>query len=223
MLARTIGAPGAITALFTYRGADKLANVQEADLEIRTKDPRNTIQYTNQPSYTDDGDDVPEATQNATMPGGLDWTAWAVHRLDWTPTNTIWYVDGVQVSNISFQTPRDASKVILNAWSDGGEWSGNMTQFDAAYLQIQWLDVAFNSTDSGKAVKRREGRSSDVGPGGALVGRAAEQGSCKVVCSIDQTTNLGQPVMLWNNGAGRRLVGWGPVVGMVLLFGLGLM
>ena len=229
MLARTIGAPGAITALFTYRRADKLADIQEADLEIRTKDPRNTIQYTNQPSYTEDGDDIPEATQNISMPGGQDWTAWAVHRLDWTPTSTIWYIDGVQVSNIRFQTPRDASKVILNAWSDGGEWSGNMTQFDAAYLQIQWLDIAFNNTESKKAEKRsseeKDVRSSDVGPAGPLVGRAAEQGSCKVVCSIDQTTNLGQPVMLWNNGAGRgREIGRGWIGGVIfVVFAMGLM
>lgn len=234
MLARTIGAPGAITALFTYRHSDKLADVQEADLEIRTRDPRNTLQYTNQPSYTEDGDDIEEATQNATMPDGRDWTAWAVHRLDWTPTTTAWYVDGQKVANNTFQTPRDASKVILNAWSDGGEWSGNMSNFDAAYLQIQWLDITYNTTDTKQAAKRDEegfggelSARDDVGPHGALLARATEQGTCKVVCSIDETTNLGQPVMLWNNGAMRRLsagkvgdifVSWIPSAAVFALF-----
>ncbi|KAM7202354.1 Concanavalin A-like lectin/glucanase domain containing protein [Naviculisporaceae sp. PSN 640] len=233
MLARTIGAPGAITALFTYRHSDKIANVQEADLEIRTRDPRNTLQYTNQPSYTEDGDDIEEATQNATMPEGRDWTAWAVHRLDWSPTTTEWYIDGIKVANNSFQTPRDASKVILNAWSDGGEWSGNMTNFDAAYLQIQWLDITYNTTDEKTAkFKRDEGDllsgRDDVGPQGALLARATDQGTCKVVCSIDETTNLGQPVMLWNNGAVRvagkldGVVSWIPSAAIFALFVLSL-
>ncbi|KAM7223765.1 Concanavalin A-like lectin/glucanase domain containing protein [Rhypophila decipiens] len=232
MLARTIGAPGAITALFTYRHSDKLAEVQETDLEIRTKDPRNILHYTNQPSYTEDGDDIAEATQNATMPDGLDWTAWAVHRLDWTPTTTTWYIDGQQVANNSFQTPRDASKVILNAWSDGGEWSGNMTSFDAAYLQIQWLDITWNTTDTKPAAKRdvesELGARHDVGPHGPLLARATEQGTCKTVCSIDETTNLGQPVMLWNNGAirttGERssFVSWIPSAAIFALFVLSL-
>ncbi|KAK3322514.1 concanavalin A-like lectin/glucanase domain-containing protein [Apodospora peruviana] len=232
MMARTIGASGAITALFTYRGTGKLATVQEADLEIRTIDPHNTIQYTNQPSYTDGGDTIDQATQNATMPEGREWTQWAVHRLDWTPTTTAWYVDGEQVANISFQTPRDPSKIILNAWSDGGEWTGNMTRGEAAYLQIQWLDVTYNSSDTGKASKREEADNLDardnVGPSGPLVGRATE-GGCKIVCSIDETPILGKPVMLWNNGAhgrwvteGSGFVFWIPPTTIAVLFVLSL-
>ena len=58
MYARTFGAPGAVTAMFTYRddgdGTD-LTTVQESDLEIRTMDPKDKVQYTNQPSYTASG------------------------------------------------------------------------------------------------------------------------------------------------------------------------
>jgi beta-glucanase (GH16 family) len=213
MRARTVGAAGAITAMFTYRGADALANIQEADLEIRTSDPRNLLHYTNQPAYTDAGDVVPEATHNATMPGGLDWTAWATHRMDWTPGLTTWWVDGEMVAQIAFQAPRDESNIILNAWSDGGKWTGNMTTFDAAYLQVQWLEVVFNSTEAAaaKTKVKRDGA-----------------GGCAVVCSVDQTPQLGKPVMLWNNAAaagmrvngGGRLVAWVPmgmVFAMVLL------
>jgi beta-glucanase (GH16 family) len=208
MRARTIGARGAITAMFTYRGADTLANVQESDLEIRTSDQRNLIHYTNQPAYTDSGDVVPQATQNATMPGGLDWTAWAVHRMDWTDGRTTWFVNDVLVAQIEFQAPRDESNIILNAWSDGGNWTGNMTLNDAAYLQVQWLEVVYNSTE--KAAKR-----------------ADSSGACAAVCSIDQTPQLGKPVMLWStakvNGAGR-LGPWvpGAVAMLILLFSLGL-
>ncbi|KAK4238159.1 beta-glucanase [Achaetomium macrosporum] len=214
MRARTVGAAGAITAMFTYRGADTLAEIQESDLEIRTSDPRNLIHYTNQPAYTDAGDTVPQATQNATMPGGRDWADWAVHRMDWTPGKTTWYVDDTQVAQIEFQAPRDESNLILNAWSDGGAWTGNMSRNDAAYLQVQWLEVLFNNTEMGQTAdkkRRRDGASN----------------GCAAVCSIDQTPQLGKPVMLWDNGAARtqvngvgRLVGWVPmgvVLWMVLL------
>lgn len=212
MLARTIGSAGAVTAMFTYRGGkgDALADVQEADLEIRTRDPRNLVHYTNQPSITAAGDVVDNATKNATLPNGLDWSDWAVHRLDWTPTQSTWYVDGVQTANISFQVPRDPAQVILNSWSDGGQWTGNMSVHDAAFLQIQWLEMVYNTTDA-KRKKR-----------GLLLGGRADAGTgCKAVCSVDETSKTGTPVMLWNSGAGRAygtgsgLAGWIPL-GLVL-------
>ncbi|KAK0621246.1 concanavalin A-like lectin/glucanase domain-containing protein [Bombardia bombarda] len=204
MLARTVGASGAITAMFTYRGAPALADVQEADLEVRTLDhPRNLVHYTNQPSYTEDGGTVDKATKNATMPYGMDWTSWAVHRFDWTPTTSTWYVDGHVVANISVQTPRDSSKVILNAWSDGGAWAGNMTEQEAAYLQIQWFELVYNSTDPKL--------------------RAEGQGNCTSVCSVDETSKQGQPVLLWGNGALSRADGlgsWMVWIPSVLVMGL---
>lgn len=49
MYARTVGSPGACTAMFVYRRDGDLATVHEADIEILTKDPKNFIHYTNQP------------------------------------------------------------------------------------------------------------------------------------------------------------------------------
>ncbi|KAB5558543.1 glycoside hydrolase family 16 protein [Coniochaeta sp. 2T2.1] len=216
MLARTIGSAGAVTALFTYRGGATEADVQEADLEILTKDPRTLVRYTNQPSVSPEGEVVAKATANATLPNGLGWSDWAVHRLDWTPTQSTWYVDGAQTANISFQVPRDPAQVILNAWSDGGGWSGNMTLGGAAYMQIQWVEMVYNSTE--KAQERREGE--------------GEKG-CRAVCSVDETSKTGQPVMLWDTSSGaagatgpgapgtsKGAVGWIPiwlVLGMVVL------
>lgn len=208
ILARTIGSAGAVTAMFTYRGADSEADVQEADLEVRTADPGDLVHYTNQPSLAGDGDVVPDASVNATLPGGLGWGAWAVHRLDWTPAQSTWYVDGRQTAAISFQVPRDPAQVVLNSWSDGGQWTGNMSLHDAAFFQIQWLEMVYNTTDA-KDRKSSGGRA-DAGAG------------CKVVCSVDETTKTGTPVMLWNNGARRTygmtsdLAGWIPF-GLVLV------
>lgn len=93
MLARTRGASGAITAMFTYRGAPTLSSVQEADLEVRTCDPKASIQYTNQPSWNANGD-IAGASQNITRPGHLDWSDWMYHRMDWTPGSSNWFING---------------------------------------------------------------------------------------------------------------------------------
>lgn len=236
MLARTVGSPGAITAMFTYRGGSSLAQVQESDLEIRTSDPRNLLHYTNQPAYTDAGVVIPDATRNATMPGGRDWSSWAVHRLDWTPGLSTWYVDDEEVASIAFQAPTDESNIILNAWSDGGGWTGDMTVFDAAFLQVQWLEVVFNNSETvarsqykkRNFLHRRYAANNDTVGGGNGTANGTVAG-CVAVCSVDRSPEVGKPVMLWNNAGvpvrmrattnGGKLLGWVPVglaVGMVL-------
>ncbi|RYP70533.1 hypothetical protein DL769_004926 [Monosporascus sp. CRB-8-3] len=196
MFARTRGAPGAVTAMFTYRGADELANVQESDLEIRTMDPLETVQYTNQPSYTVDGDEVPEATRNVTLPRGLRWTDWAVYRMDWTPTTTTHYVDGEEVAAIRFQNPRDPSQLFFNCWSDGGSWSGVMRRGHEAFLQIQWIDMVYNQTTKNTA--RSEGEASEQ----LDVLTERDAGPCHQVCSIDQTDKVGTTVLIDAGGSG---------------------
>ncbi|KAI1153378.1 glycoside hydrolase family 16 protein [Nemania diffusa] len=203
MYARTIGAPGAVTAMFTYRDDGdhtQLTSVQESDLEIRTMDPKDKVQYTNQPSYNTKGYDIPQATRNATTPTQVDWTQWSVHRMDWSPKNTTWYIDGDQVASIAFQVPRDPSQVIFNAWSDGGEWSGNMSVGGDAYLQIQWIEIVYNSTGDAKTTDKR---SDDAARSLLNVKRASGQGSCSNICSIDDTPTTGKPVLL--QGAASRI------------------
>lgn len=201
MLARTAGDRGAVTAMFTYLAADDPANVQEADLEVRTSDPNTVIQYTNQPSVTDQGVVETQATVNATMPYGLSWTDWAVHRLDWTPTQSTWYVDGESIATIAYQVPRDPTAVLFNVWSDGGSWAGNMTVGGSAYMNIQWIEMVFNSTDDVSAW-------TDTPSQPPSRTRAKRDGGCKTVCSIDDTTELGVASELWSGTSEQyRLVG----------------
>lgn len=220
MLARTIGAPGAITALFTYRHADRLMDVQESDLEVRTRDEGSLIHYTNQPGYNDTGDAVEAASNNVTLPGGLRWTDWAVYRMDWTPGNSTWFVNDQEMLQKSFQAPRDDSKITLNAWSDGGRWSGNMSLGESAYLQVQWLELVYNSTEPGVGdfggIHKRSG-------GGRLGERAEAAKNCTAVCSIDETPTTGQPVMLWGAGNGRREMMGGATGWIPYLVALGLL
>ncbi|KAI1151350.1 concanavalin A-like lectin/glucanase domain-containing protein [Nemania diffusa] len=137
MMARTKGASGAVTALFTY-AEEGGGSVQEADIEIRTSTASNVVQYTNQPGSN------PDATSAATIAGA--WTDWREHRYDWTPGSSEWFVDGVRVAAIQAQTPTAPLSVLMNTWSDGGVWSGAMAVGGEAEMQVRWLDVTFNST-----------------------------------------------------------------------------
>ncbi|KAM0436727.1 hypothetical protein ACHAPT_002438 [Fusarium lateritium] len=201
MLARVTGSPGACMAMFTYLEGDDLADVQEADIEILTRDPKSRIQYTNQPSFTDDGDEVPKATRNGTLPEGVGWDDWVVHRLDWTPARSVWYAAGQEVASIEFQTPKDPAQVLFNAWSDGGSWSGNMSPNGAAYMQIQWIEMVYNGTGEGAGKRSLEGDHPVTDPRGMLARRGVDEDGCKAVCSIDETDEAGKTKVLWKSAA----------------------
>ena len=184
MRARTRGSAGAVTAMFTYRPPpqpQQQALVQEADLEIRTLDPPTYVQYTNQPSWNATSD-INEATRNVTLPSGKKWSDWATYRMDWTPGQSTWFVNGVQAAKINFQAPRDPSQVMFNVWSDGGSWSGVMGQGGKAEMQIQWIDMVYNTTEG-------------AGPVPGI-------NKCVNICSIDETTKLGTPVLISNPNGG---------------------
>ncbi|KAI1393441.1 glycoside hydrolase family 16 protein [Hypoxylon trugodes] len=214
MYARTLGAPGAVTAMFTYRelaNSSDLAKVQESDLEIRTLDPPDYVQYTNQPSYTSMGLDLQEATRNVTIPDKRDWTNWAVYRMDWSPDATTWFIDGNEVASISFQTPRDPSMIIFNSWSDGGSWTGNMSVGSEAKLQIKWIELVYNKTETTSSRHKR-----------TLGYLEKRDDSCYTVCSIDQTQDTGTAVVLQGSVAKISSFGgvlfWASVLSLALTF-----
>ena len=199
--ARTVGDAGAVAAFFTYRSADKLVDIQEADVEILTRGPRTKVQYTNQPSYTETDDqqgDDPRATRNASMPFGKTVGDWAVYRLDWTPSRSVWYVDGQQVADIAFQVPRDPAGLNINMWSDGGNWSGNMSVGGEAKLQVQWIEILFNTTANEAKSKRRLPRRAASGAGNHPM--------CRRVCSIDEIPHPGTVVKLWDGPESAAVV-----------------
>ncbi|KAI1380189.1 glycoside hydrolase family 16 protein [Hypoxylon crocopeplum] len=170
MYARTRGASGAVAAMFTYRGGATDADVQEADLEILTRDPTNQIHYTNQPS-TANGESRPNATNQVTISGA--WTSWRTHRYDWTPSSSDWYVDGTRVNSNSYQVPRDPATLLFNTWSDGGSWSGVMASGQQAEMDIQWIEIIYNNT-----------------------GEPSRFAHCANVCSLDLSSQPGVPVLV---------------------------
>jgi hypothetical protein len=204
-MARVIGSPGACAGMFTYLSNDDPQKVQEADIEILTSGPRNMVQYTNQPSVDGDGNELPDATVNATQ--SRDWSEWNVYRLDWMPKKSSWYVNGASAAEIEFQVPRDPAGLMINMWSNGGSWTGNMSIYDEAFLQIQWIELVYNTSGpfSGSGAKRNlEGNGFSV----PLEKRKEKKEGCKVVCGIDEkVTALGTPAVLSNN-TGAAPMGW---------------
>jgi hypothetical protein len=182
MSGRVIGAKGAVAGFFTYFDDDN-----ESDIEILTNDPTDVIRYTNQPSVDEDGNQVEASSlERNKLPS---WDKWQTHRIDWLDKNSYWYLNGDQTAANSYGIPKKPSGLIVNMWSDGGEWSGNMTVGESAEFQIQWIEMAFNT--SGPV----EGPADKPQKRGLDTLEKREDG-CKVVCKIDDVKTMGTPEVI---------------------------
>ncbi|KAI1186633.1 hypothetical protein F5B17DRAFT_454268 [Nemania serpens] len=97
--------------------AREFLSPREADIEIRTNTQSTVVQYTNQP-----GADDPEATR--VVETATPWTEWQEHRYELDARlEQMVRRRGPGPRPIDFQAP---TSVLLNVWSDGGVWSGEM-------------------------------------------------------------------------------------------------
>lgn len=65
-------------------------------------------------------------------------------------------------------------------WSDGGVWSGNMSVGDTAYMEIEWVEMAFNTSGPDDLSSRD-------------LHKRAGQPECQTMCTIDGVTVVGNP------------------------------
>jgi len=249
-LARIIGDLGGCAGMFTWRCptascSTLSSNVEEADIEVLTKGPQNRIQLTNQPSESTSGQTLSQATLNATLPGGVEWSTWNEYRYDWLPGISSWYVNGMSVGNISFQAPKNPAGLILNMWSNGGSWTGNMSIGGTSYLQVQWIEIVYNTSDATTGSKRvrseynlmeqvSEPPKSQVGeqfgPFGELprldghkgvAPRADNSTGCSIVCSVDtNVVSAGTPVVLNVAGLAKERQATELLIIILVLLGL---
>lgn len=129
-------------------------------------------------------------------------------------------MNGVSVGSLSFQAPKNPAQLILNMWSDGGSWTGNMSIGASSFLQVQWIELVYNTSGPVTGSKMvRDGLelleqaeetpscqvSDEYGPYGELRRSsptlqdrgllASRGGGCHVVCSVDtNVTSVGTPV-----------------------------
>ncbi|KAI4150270.1 MAG: hypothetical protein LQ340_004180 [Diploschistes diacapsis] len=140
--ARVTGSSGAIASIFTY-----LDDSHEIDWEVRTQDPgNNRVQATNQPG-SDAG-----ATSNVTLGAPNVLGSWHQWQLNWLPGVTEMGFDGTVVDTKTVNAPNTPMSFLINMWSDGGEWSGTMAQGQSAFLDLQDVEMWYNSSsDAGAA------------------------------------------------------------------------
>jgi beta-glucanase (GH16 family) len=191
--ARVTGSAGAVAGLFTFYDDNN-----EADIEILTRDPHTTYRFTNQPAVDKKGDDVPAASQAPTdLPS---WQQWRTHRIDWVRGVVRWYVDDVLVARNSYSVPRRPSGIVLNLWGDGGEWGGEMAVGDQALMDVQWVEMVFNTSGRRDGPKKRKGSKKtkrglhavDDAPAHWFQKRKKRR-NCMTVCAIDDVAQIGFP------------------------------
>lgn len=171
-------APGAVLGFFTWE-----SDTQESDIEILTSDPVTNIRYSNQPDYDTKTDtDIPGASTNAVLPNNIIWTEWHDHRIDWYDGISRWYVDGELVLEKTMNVPTKPSGLIFNLWSDGGQWSGNMTIGAQVIAGIEWIEMAFNISGNNPTSDKKR----DTGA------------TCNVGCNVDGVQNVGYPQVAFN-------------------------
>jgi hypothetical protein len=143
---RVRGAPGVVAGIFTY-----LNDTQESDIEIFTRVPRQYIQYSNQPASTGEPNwaEIPGATVNVTMPHTKKYTDWHVHRLDWTPGRSVFFLDDEQTNTTTLHVPvaDPPSGLYIDMWSANSTWTGSMAIGKQATFDILWIELLFNTTE----------------------------------------------------------------------------
>ncbi|KAH7412245.1 concanavalin A-like lectin/glucanase domain-containing protein [Phaeosphaeria sp. MPI-PUGE-AT-0046c] len=158
VMARVRGASGAVAGFFTYYD-----DTTESDVEIRTRDPSTQVQLSNQPT-TDLSTTVPIPGATFTRPVE-DYRAWNMYRLDWIHGRSAWYINGVQSASTEVNVPDTPSTIILNMWSNGGEFSGKMQPEDEASFEVQWIELLYNTTTIASAEQGGEICSVEFAPG----------------------------------------------------------
>lgn len=180
---------GAVVGLFTYQ-----SDTQESDIEILTHDPVDTVHYSNQPDYDNDADKpVPGASTQMSLPDGLVYTEWIVHRLDWFDGVVRWWVNDNMVLEKTVNAPSNPSGLILNVWGNDGYWSGNMSMGGEVTVGIEWIDMAFNVSGPIDGPTRRSVWGSSLAP--------RDEQRCKIGCSMDGVKEVGFPEKTFDNGA----------------------
>lgn len=127
-------------------------------------------------------------------------------------------MDEELVARSEYSVPRKPSGLVMNLWSDGGSWSGNMSVSTEALMQVLWVQVVFNVS----------------GPVGGMCGEEGCEGGkrkrgedgCTVVCRVDGVQEVGVPEVAFRvSAASIRLSGpgsWSFVVAAVVVCILGL-
>ena len=169
--ARISGARGGVAGIFLYNN-----DTNESDIEILTNDDKSVYRLTNNPGVDKDGNEIPGASTTDPIPaaggasGNGSWADWNDWRLDWFDGRSDWYVNGKLVESKEYGVMKVECQFVLNMWSNGGIWSGNMTIGDQAVMDVEWVEMVYNISSE--------------------VGKACDNAK---MCDVDKNKDLGNP------------------------------
>ncbi|RPA91789.1 hypothetical protein L873DRAFT_268735 [Choiromyces venosus 120613-1] len=151
---------------------------------------------------TIDGTEAGKHRKRDTPIALIKYDDWHIHRIDWVHGKSSWFVDGEHYIDKKYGVPSVPSYFVMNLWSDGGVWSGNMTKGQSAYMEIEFVEMAFNvsgddRSNSGKKVKR------------------AAKRKCHRICVIDNVAVVGTPEVTKAGALKRAVNPWS--LGMAIL------
>ena len=169
--ARASGAGGAVASIFTYKN-----DQNEIDWEVLTKEGFGTFHATNQPGH-DDG-------ATSTIEIAPTFGEWADWQLDWTPGQTQMLYNGQVVNTKTVNVPSEPMAFLINMWSDGGEWSGMLPEGGSTYMDIQSVELYYNTTSSGGACTTVCPATNLIGTTGAVTGGTATGGASAPAAAV---------------------------------------
>lgn len=105
-------------------------------------------------------------------------------------------MNGVRVAGMEYGVPRWPSGLVVNLWGDGGVWSGGMAGGGEAGLEIQWVEMVFNTSGpvDGLVTGARRARRWWWWRGRGGEGREKRGvGGCRVPCTVDGVRRVGWP------------------------------
>lgn len=119
------------------------------------------------------------------------WTDWHTHRIDWVTSKSSWFVDGRHYLDKAYGVPTVPSYLILNMWSDGGMWSGEMQPLDEARLEIEWVEMVFNISDESPSRSKFKTRRRLRRRATQAAADDYDDDDCSVVCTVDDAGATG--------------------------------
>jgi hypothetical protein len=145
ILSRAHGDAGGCAGMFTF-AADDDGTQHEQDIEILTHEAPGRVKYSTHPE--EEASDWKRGSIEGTVPN-VQTMGWIEYRMDWTEPTTTFYGNGLQNGQLAHEFPQVPSYLCFNARASGNEhWEKTMAVGGSAYMDIQLIEIAYNTSES---------------------------------------------------------------------------
>lgn len=113
VLARMSGNRGAVGGIRLHH-----SDAEETNIELLTREDMRQVHFSNEPDAEHHGEQLKDGSFSLPAP---DYTSWNVYRIDWLPGETIWFVNGVELTRTNHRVPKQESVFVINRYVSGPE------------------------------------------------------------------------------------------------------